>query len=217
MFTGRVYISRDVVFYETQFPFEKLHPNAGALLNNEFLLLPCHLLGDDPMLTNSSLASHESSSKEISMAENGVMNDELFKTMHKIILAWTHQIRRNRIRDRCSNLRLDLVRDRCSRLRLDPPREQCPTSRPVLHLPPPLSTTLRTPHIPLAGCARLHQGTARLSGFHQLGATRRSPALTPGGPCFPTRLCQVGPVRGLILIRLVRLDLLRRPHLPQRI
>ena len=30
--TGRVYISRDVVFDETQFPFEKLHPNAGALL-----------------------------------------------------------------------------------------------------------------------------------------------------------------------------------------
>lgn len=38
--TGRVYISRDVVFDEIQFPFEKLHPNAGALLLKEILLLP---------------------------------------------------------------------------------------------------------------------------------------------------------------------------------
>ena len=29
---GRIYISRDVVFDETLFPFAKLHPNAGALL-----------------------------------------------------------------------------------------------------------------------------------------------------------------------------------------
>jgi histone deacetylase 1/2 len=30
--SGRVYISRDVVFDETVFPFSKLHPNAGSLL-----------------------------------------------------------------------------------------------------------------------------------------------------------------------------------------
>ena len=30
--TGRVYISRDVVFDENVFPFSKLHPNAGARL-----------------------------------------------------------------------------------------------------------------------------------------------------------------------------------------
>jgi hypothetical protein len=40
--TGRVYISRDVVFNESVFPFEQLHPNAGALLQKELLLLPDH-------------------------------------------------------------------------------------------------------------------------------------------------------------------------------
>jgi hypothetical protein len=38
--TGQVYISRDVVFDETMFPFSSLHPNAGALLRQEILLLP---------------------------------------------------------------------------------------------------------------------------------------------------------------------------------
>lgn len=38
--TGRVYISRDVVFDESIFPFSDLHPNAGALLRKEILLLP---------------------------------------------------------------------------------------------------------------------------------------------------------------------------------
>lgn len=46
--TGRVYISRDVVFDETNFPFAHLHPNAGALLRKEILLLPSHLSGIDP-------------------------------------------------------------------------------------------------------------------------------------------------------------------------
>ena len=45
--TGRVYISRDVVFDETVFPFRDLHPNAGALLQKEILLLPAHLSGLD--------------------------------------------------------------------------------------------------------------------------------------------------------------------------
>lgn len=38
--TGRVYISRDVVFDESVFPFANLHPNAGAQLRAELLLLP---------------------------------------------------------------------------------------------------------------------------------------------------------------------------------
>jgi hypothetical protein len=41
---GRVYISRDVIFDEHVFPFEKLHPNAGALLRKEITLLPDILL-----------------------------------------------------------------------------------------------------------------------------------------------------------------------------
>jgi histone deacetylase 1/2 len=42
--TGRVYISRDVVFDESVFPFSELHPNAGVLLRSEILLLPPELL-----------------------------------------------------------------------------------------------------------------------------------------------------------------------------
>ena len=45
--TGRVYISRDVVFDESVFPFTSLHPNAGALLRKEILLLPPSLQNDD--------------------------------------------------------------------------------------------------------------------------------------------------------------------------
>lgn len=41
---GRVYISRDVVFDEHVFPFAQLHPNAGARLRSELVLLPDILL-----------------------------------------------------------------------------------------------------------------------------------------------------------------------------
>jgi hypothetical protein len=37
---GRVYIYRDVIFDESVFPFHELHPNAGARLREEALLLP---------------------------------------------------------------------------------------------------------------------------------------------------------------------------------
>lgn len=42
--TGRVYVSRDVIFDEMVFPFSTLHPNAGAHLRSEIALLPTHLL-----------------------------------------------------------------------------------------------------------------------------------------------------------------------------
>jgi hypothetical protein len=52
--TGRVYISRDVTFDESVFPFATLHPNVGAQLRAELLLLPSVLrnpsiteIGDD--------------------------------------------------------------------------------------------------------------------------------------------------------------------------
>jgi hypothetical protein len=41
---GRVYISHDVVFDETVFPFSKFHSNAGAQLRSEIHLLPPSLL-----------------------------------------------------------------------------------------------------------------------------------------------------------------------------
>jgi hypothetical protein len=43
--TGRVYISRDVIFDEGVFPFASLHENAGQRLRHEISLLPEHLLG----------------------------------------------------------------------------------------------------------------------------------------------------------------------------
>jgi hypothetical protein len=43
--TGRVYISRDVIFDEEVFHFATLHSNAGARLRHEISLLPEHLLG----------------------------------------------------------------------------------------------------------------------------------------------------------------------------
>lgn len=42
--TGRVYVSRDVIFDETVFPFESLHPNAGAKLRAKISLLYPSLL-----------------------------------------------------------------------------------------------------------------------------------------------------------------------------
>jgi hypothetical protein len=42
--SGQVYISRDVIFDETIFPFAKLHANAGQRLRSEILLLPSHPL-----------------------------------------------------------------------------------------------------------------------------------------------------------------------------
>jgi hypothetical protein len=50
--SGQIYISRHVVFDEAVFPFANLHPNAGALLSQEILLLP------EP-LKNHSVSSHE--------------------------------------------------------------------------------------------------------------------------------------------------------------
>jgi hypothetical protein len=41
--TGRVYVSRDVVFDEELFPFASLHTNVGARLQHEISLLPDHL------------------------------------------------------------------------------------------------------------------------------------------------------------------------------
>jgi hypothetical protein len=45
-----VYISRDVVFYEAIFPFEKLHDNAGRRLQKEIGLLPPTLLNPNTYL-----------------------------------------------------------------------------------------------------------------------------------------------------------------------
>jgi histone deacetylase 1/2 len=53
--TGRIYISRDVVFDESVFPFSTLNPNAGAQLLSEISVLPSHIrpmFGDIDILAN---------------------------------------------------------------------------------------------------------------------------------------------------------------------
>jgi hypothetical protein len=47
--TGRIYISRDVVFDENIFWFAKLHPNAGARLRGEILPLPSSLISPESL------------------------------------------------------------------------------------------------------------------------------------------------------------------------
>jgi hypothetical protein len=42
--SGRIYISRDVVFDENVFSFSKLHPNVGSRLHSKILLLPPSLI-----------------------------------------------------------------------------------------------------------------------------------------------------------------------------
>jgi hypothetical protein len=55
--TGRVYISRDVVFDENIFPFQELHPNAGALLKKEILLLPSSTSHEVAQTANDSMTT----------------------------------------------------------------------------------------------------------------------------------------------------------------
>ena len=54
--TGRVYVSRDVIFDETIFPFSTLHPNARARLQSEITLLPSHLFS--PTVGMEHIADH---------------------------------------------------------------------------------------------------------------------------------------------------------------
>lgn len=54
---GRVYISRDVVFDESIFPFNTLHPNAGARLRAEISLLPESLLNSSMHFGDVNLSS----------------------------------------------------------------------------------------------------------------------------------------------------------------
>ena len=82
--SGRIYISRDVIFDETIFPFAKLHDNAGICLISEILLLPPHLLNpgqfdhggennsDDPIVANTPLKPANLSREH---AENQREND----------------------------------------------------------------------------------------------------------------------------------------------
>ena len=85
MSTGRVYISRDVVFDESIYPFESLHSNAGALLNKEILLLPPHLQNIDHGGDNCTNPTDDYTSGTVPLrmqdhaAEIGSPNDQNFE------------------------------------------------------------------------------------------------------------------------------------------
>ena len=79
---GRIYISRDIVFDEDVYPFAKLHPNAGARLRSEILLLPtslrnpCSTFGDNNTVdTNGIDSMHTNMADEnTGAAENQTQN-----------------------------------------------------------------------------------------------------------------------------------------------
>jgi hypothetical protein len=63
--TGRVYISRDVVFDEQIFPFEDLHENAGAKLRQEISLLSPDLMPSYNMFQGDQNSVPEGGEEEI--------------------------------------------------------------------------------------------------------------------------------------------------------
>lgn len=76
--TGRIYISRDVIFYETIFPFSELHPNAGARLRSEILHLPSHLHNssrDGTIPDHVNDTQTDATNRGWSSAESSVQND----------------------------------------------------------------------------------------------------------------------------------------------
>jgi hypothetical protein len=72
--SGRVYISRDVVFDENIFPFSELHPNVGARLREEILLLPDHLLNSGDALANSNVTNEHTGTSSQSVLQEPEKN-----------------------------------------------------------------------------------------------------------------------------------------------
>ena len=85
--TGRVYISRDVVFDEGVFPFASLHKNAGARLRPETLLLPNTSTDQEGDVTVDQLSNFPTNPDSVVYLENnGVSGGE---SSHEI--AWHQQ------------------------------------------------------------------------------------------------------------------------------
>jgi histone deacetylase 1/2 len=80
--TGRVYISRDVVFDENIFPFSELHPNAGARLRQEVLLLPHHLVNPGDASPESGVTNLHPGSSAPSVLQDSTKNSEQNKISH---------------------------------------------------------------------------------------------------------------------------------------
>jgi len=72
--TGRVYISRDVVFDETIFPFSTLNPNAGKRLRDELLLFPKNFHDEDMNSGASNMSDASPESCELPSVNTGANN-----------------------------------------------------------------------------------------------------------------------------------------------
>lgn len=73
--TGRVYISRDVVFDESIFPFASMHPNTGARLQAELRILPDVLLNPSTHLGGINVHDQNLSSLMTTNATHSLVND----------------------------------------------------------------------------------------------------------------------------------------------
>jgi len=88
--TGRVYISRDVVFDEEVFPFESLHPNAGARLRKDILLLPDHLQNPEPGVENCT-DSHASNTRATNDESQNFSGGDLVQVIEGTKVSQPHQ------------------------------------------------------------------------------------------------------------------------------
>jgi hypothetical protein len=68
--SGRVFVSRDVIFGEQVFPFMELHSNAGARLRTEISLLPSHLVPS----SNIEPKEYDTTDPSLLMSQNHVTN-----------------------------------------------------------------------------------------------------------------------------------------------
>jgi hypothetical protein len=80
--TGRVYISHDVVFDENVFPFSELHPNVGARLRQEILLLPHHLVNPGDASPESGVTNLHPGSSAPFVLQDSTKKLEQNKTSH---------------------------------------------------------------------------------------------------------------------------------------
>lgn len=71
--TGRIYISRNVMFDEAVFPFANLHPNVGAQLRKEIIILPdslCNPVDENCFASNVTNATNTPGLSDDTQAEN---------------------------------------------------------------------------------------------------------------------------------------------------
>jgi hypothetical protein len=74
--TGRIYISRDVVFDEQNFPFADLHANAGARLRSEIELLSPTLFDSSIIYGSTTISSTDMPNGSINPVPNPAQNPE---------------------------------------------------------------------------------------------------------------------------------------------